>query len=396
MSENKKNFGILFIGREFAQPGVLNGFGFDSPTLNTKLTSPLLRISGWVLGCQSSVDRVEFVKKNEVFKSTTLNIEKPDVFNSYKHAMTNLKCGFEQYLHINEIRKGCEFVAIIIQAVLKDGMIVKLGSISIDEPPENIPLNCATDIIVHIEKTAGTTLRYVVNREYQEDERFFLYDTMKSTFSNLVERSLEEKLRLRLLMGHISIGQNVNQYVAQPCVYATFLRDPVCRVVSHYYHVKHIKNVQLEIENYDIQDFFKDFPVFTKNYYCYVLSGMYEYQNPEDRLSLAIKRLENNFKVIGLTERFDESILLFKRLLRWRSLPVYKKQNVRKETHKKIDFPDIVVYTIHEMNQLDIKLYQYAVELFERLILSQGESFQQELVDFKKQNETHQSYVSSK
>ncbi len=58
---------------------------------------------------------------------------------------------------------------------------------------------------------------------------------------------------------------------------------------------------------------------------------------------------------MGLTERFDESVLLLRRVMGWRTLPFYRSQNVNR---KKAPIDDAQKEVIRAFNRYDIELYE--------------------------------------
>lgn len=109
-----------------------------------------------------------------------------------------------------------------------------------------------------------------------------------------------------------------------------------------------------------------------------------EYATAET-LETARKNLEEHFSVVGLSERFDESLLLFKRHYGWKNI-YYVKHNVTRERPLKEEVPPEELRLIERHNELDMELYRYARERFERVIKDQGASFKRELESFRRAN----------
>jgi len=75
---------------------------------------------------------------------------------------------------------------------------------------------------------------------------------------------------------------------------------------------------------------------------------------PEDKLlETAVSHLKNYFAVIGITEKFDKSLLLMKKKLGW-SYPVYRKQNVSRTRKKMSELLSDLINLIKEKNMMDI------------------------------------------
>ena len=71
-----------------------------------------------------------------------------------------------------------------------------------------------------------------------------------------------------------------------------------------------------------------------------------------------MSHLKNHFAVVGITEKFDKSLLLMKKKLGW-SYPVYRKQNVNQKRKKISELSSDLIDLIKEKNKMDIELYDY-------------------------------------
>ena len=86
--------------------------------------------------------------------------------------------------------------------------------------------------------------------------------------------------------------------------------------------------------------------------------------------------------VVGLSERFDETVILLKRNLGWK-LPFYIKANVTENRPRREDISKDTIAAIERYNELDFELYKYTRELFEELIRQQSPAFERELKRFR-------------
>ena len=89
--------------------------------------------------------------------------------------------------------------------------------------------------------------------------------------------------------------------------------------------------------------------------------------------------------MVGLTERFDETLILLKREFGW-DWPFYIRDNVTRNKAAREDIPSSTIDIIKEFNRLDIELYEYATKCFNEQIDSQGRSFYDEVEKFKELN----------
>ena len=108
-----------------------------------------------------------------------------------------------------------------------------------------------TTIFLHIPKAAGSTLTTIIQRQYRPEEMIKSYELIRfaaATHGNLsslesarfrysyVKTMAPEKLaQVKVLMGHEGFG--FHNLFSAPTTYITMLREPVERVISHYYDV---------------------------------------------------------------------------------------------------------------------------------------------------------------
>src|SRR3954471_9471193 len=89
---------------------------------------------------------------------------------------------------------------------------------------------CTTELVMHIPKTAGLTLRAFLEACYPPGQVLGFY-------REWIEGDAEQHRELndpnvRLVIGHFSYG--VHHSISAQCRYSTFLRNPVAQVVSHF------------------------------------------------------------------------------------------------------------------------------------------------------------------
>jgi len=95
--------------------------------------------------------------------------------------------------------------------------------------------------------------------------------------------------------------------------------------------------------------------------------------------------LRSSFSLVGLTERFEESLLLLKRQGIIDDISFRKHKVLASERPSFDDLPTNVQQEISQHNRLDQQLYDFAQELFEENLRQQDESFWVELEEFKAQ-----------
>src|SRR5678815_616084 len=94
-----------------------------------------------------------------------------------------------------------------------------------------------TVIFLHIPKTAGSTLDKIIDHQYKRTSIFTRAYISMDEFKILPEAHRE---KIRVLRGHMHFG--VHEYLPQSSIYITILRNPIDRVISHYYMVLRSSN----------------------------------------------------------------------------------------------------------------------------------------------------------
>lgn len=213
-------------------------------------------------------------------------------------------------------------------------------------------------LFLHIPKTAGTTFYDCLKQAYGKNKIV--------EFHGAPERSIEgfrteiydsRKSEIACIKDHMYFG--LHYYLDEPSQYITFLRDPVKRIISLYRYLQQsLNHKQHQLAANKTLDEFAVSCQLHKNGQTRFLAGS-NLVDPEDvLLARAQENLRNNFTVVGLTERFDESLVLMKEHLNWAQFPTYVQENIstKGRTHQTID-PETLLL-IEQHNAADIKLYQ--------------------------------------
>lgn len=233
--------------------------------------------------------------------------------------------------------------------------------------------NSKTVIYIHIPKAAGTTLSQVVARQYNPQEIFYINIELSPSEKRSIHafRALPDRVKANFhyIWGHIPFG--LHMWLAQSATYITMLRNPLDRVVSYYYHALHHPRHHLHPEvvqkNMSLEDFVhRTVDINENNLQTRWVSGYANFDSlmpphevlPANALDLAKENLKNFFPVCGLTERFDESLLLMQKVLGWNN-PFYRKKNVGKKPAG-TKLPASTVKLIEKYEEKDIALYNFA------------------------------------
>ncbi|MEO0684178.1 MAG: hypothetical protein AAFY76_03790, partial [Cyanobacteria bacterium J06649_11] len=103
----------------------LKGFCIDTPRNTTEIKSKSFKISGWAIGKNNPVDRIQVNMGEQVICKSYLQKERPDVAKKFS-LPTSKDLGFEMEIEC----LGIESNSILnISAVLEDKQKVELGNI---------------------------------------------------------------------------------------------------------------------------------------------------------------------------------------------------------------------------------------------------------------------------
>ncbi|WP_319779781.1 sulfotransferase family 2 domain-containing protein [Maridesulfovibrio sp.] len=243
---------------------------------------------------------------------------------------------------------------------------------------------------LHIPKTAGTTLNHIFAAKFPEETICSVYTKEEiDYFKGITAKDMEH---IQLVQGHIFVHNFDDFFSGFLGKYAfTFLRDPVSRVVSEYnflrtwpgHHLYHYLNTEKITLTEYVSSQRPELIYRGKDLMTRSLCGA------EGTGGSMLERAKKNLQkmhLFGITERFDESLLMLKRMMNLENV-LYEKRNVRR---KKSEITDDEVAVVKEYNQSDIELYDFACRLFEQRVSDLGTDFKQELNFFKKMNERYQ------
>ena len=240
---------------------------------------------------------------------------------------------------------------------------------------------------VHIPKTAGTTLNSILAHEYSPDETYEIMMRGMSlsvpkpmimprpviSFSKLrrLKSAIKHRQTLRLIRGHFDLS--LSKLLPPDTRFFTLLRDPVERAISHYYHYRRrtIDPIHPLAMRTTLSEWVSS---------C----GLVEMDNGQTRrlageinlpwgrvtrhmLDRAKSNLVSNFAVVGLTERFEESLILLHLAFNW---PLYRitAENVGVSRPPRAEVSEQALKVIEDCNRFDLDLYQFASVLFEQAI----------------------------
>lgn len=267
----------------------------------------------------------------------------------------------------------------------------------------NVPAQPSSEniIFLHLPKTAGSTINNLINQLYPEDVIFSIEGNPFAAVDAFASLSQGERAKFHVIKGHLAYG--FHHWLVGKSHYFTFLREPIDRVLSDYYFIlrtpstpHHAYVTENNLSLKEVVESTKPL-IMMHNTQTILLSGLWQpgiQECSEEVLERAMENLRRHFTVC-ITERFDESLLLLKNRFKWQKID-YQKANVTLNRPNKKDVPQNAVDAIVKTNQFDIRLYQFALSLFEQQVKASGRCFSTQVKLFQLFNRLNNYYLYQK
>jgi hypothetical protein len=241
---------------------------------------------------------------------------------------------------------------------------------------------------IHIPKTAGASFKGCLRRIYK-GKHFNFWGNTGEDVARYRSFSPQKKAKIAIFTGHCPRFTGIDEVDNLPII--TILRDPVERVKSLCQHVREGKSAYLlkdfPPESFDLDKFLESGNNELSNLQTKMLLGDKAYILPDQDKAVIIKRavdfLEKEALCFGIQEMFDHTLLLFRKQLGWQRWPVYLRVNTKNKA-KLINFSQEHIDKIKRLNDIDIKVYNAAFEIFKKRIDQDLKCFQDNLELFNK------------
>jgi len=226
-------------------------------------------------------------------------------------------------------------------------------------------------VFIHLRKTAGTTVAFVMRRQFGRGEAMDL-DAPSIEAANQAWNAIPpaRRDRIKCVRGHLPFAPELFAPRAITCF--TILRDPVERVVSEYYFNLHNPTIRFHaalVRERITLDQFVNSERFAEvhNTQTRMLSGAKAGVGRRESLELAFTNLGERIAMVGISERFEETLLLNRAILGWRHV-IYRRVNVNRHRPVLGAIAPSTLAAIERANSLDRELYRYACARFEELL----------------------------
>lgn len=216
-------------------------------------------------------------------------------------------------------------------------------------------------VFIHIPKTAGTSLGSLLQSHFSPSE-------VLQAPIDIIEANDEPSKFLssyRLINGHNPY--RIEAYLRKDPVFITMLRNPIERTISAYYHAQHDKEHdfhQLALDH-NLESYLKLEVV--RNAGSNIMSRYLFNDAPWYEISEhmpTVKQRIVDMRFIGITEFFDESVILLNHIMGWQNKESTPRLNIGKHNILRQDIPKHVLNSIRDMNRVDLEIYQFAKQHF--------------------------------
>jgi hypothetical protein len=238
-------------------------------------------------------------------------------------------------------------------------------------------------VFIHINKTAGRTVRYILRSSFGvrhcEAEPLRTRQSDGAFTTNDLKLARKVYPHLESIGGHRVTGHVDLQESGTEFEYFAFMRDPVKTCASRFqYNVQYRGKKDLVFEEWIQKDW-------TRNSQTKLIAGTADVDS-------AIRIIKEKAIFIGLTERFDESMVLLKGL-RANNLNIsYRRVNVASDNSiaQKILSKESTRQLLIEANRVDKELYDYvSQELYPRCQMEYGPSLERDVAQYQQAREHH-------
>jgi hypothetical protein len=225
-------------------------------------------------------------------------------------------------------------------------------------------------IFLHIPKTGGMSFSRILARQFPRASVYRINGRLHTSAAELRGLPDERSGSLQCVYGHVPFG--LHEHLPGSAAYVALLRDPVERIISTYYYAlrraewglhQQIRQGRLSLHDFVVSDLAAEF----HNQQTQMVSGADGPVDTVDALTTAKRNLTEHFALAGVTERFDESILLCRSTLGWRNV-FYSRANVNRHRPRRGDISRATIALIEKRNALDLELYETVRQRFDLLV----------------------------
>ncbi|XP_053402020.1 galactose-3-O-sulfotransferase 2-like [Mercenaria mercenaria] len=168
------------------------------------------------------------------------------------------------------------------------------------------------------------------------------------------------------------------------------VREPIQRIISHAFYFKHLRK-RKEMKSLSEQEFIHKVLRNTANYgaenvmatyFGMERNGMERNQTKKDYIHQYLESLNTSFSLVLVLEKFNESLVLLKRILNWSFADIlYGAKKVN--TYGQVPLGEEEKNKLISNNMLDFEIYNYFMKELESKVKRERNDFQLEVLHFE-------------
>ncbi|XP_050413956.2 galactosylceramide sulfotransferase [Patella vulgata] len=199
-----------------------------------------------------------------------------------------------------------------------------------------------------------------------------------------------------MLCNHVIFNKTIfGHYLPRDTVYIAIVRDPYERFRSAYHYYRTVYRIgylihgptgadhfEQFIANQDIYEPTNPYHSYTNNRMAVDFGFPTKYFKNSTKMLKYVQDLDLTFDLVMITERFDESMILLRRMLNWSFKDIlYIKLNALKNKPKN-NINSTMMDKVKKFSELDYILYNYFYEKFDKRVKQQPSNFSDEVSVF--------------
>ena len=275
-----------------------------------------------------------------------------------------------------------------------------LTNIELDTEQQNKPQERHHIAFLKVHKAGSTTVQNIFFRFGLKHNLTFVISQDKNGYWPDCAKCLNKILPVKtgnhfdiFALHSVYHQNNFGRYLPQDRVIVAIVREPFERFVSAAYYYRDVRRVEylqkvpketfvndlvMHANIYDLDQFSR-----TKNSMGRDFGFPSSVKETDKNLILNyLRQLDSEFNFVLIMERFEESVVLFKRYMNWKlSDIVYLKKN--SNSHAVVNITKEVREKHRKLNFLEYALYEYFLREFEKKIEAERNEFKEEVEQLK-------------
>jgi len=222
--------------------------------------------------------------------------------------------------------------------------------------------NAKVFVFVHVPKCAGTTLRPIITSHYRPTDLIFGYPDSIDPDADDLDLSKLLNGHTKCYYGHFYMDIDIDP---ENFVCVSVMRDPVKRIISHYYHIvrdaTHWQHRLVIDHGYSLADHALGVDNNNNrevdNGQLRQLAGLPANLTIDEPVFAAARsRVLRTYALVGVSENLNDFVSRLSQLMGWQQPAQYENQNVG--NYEAAVIPQEIVRAIRERNKWDQRLYE--------------------------------------